>query len=221
MVESEKQLKARAVKVLSELKKSYPSVPLLFLHHGTDAQMICAIILSAQSTDAQVNKVTSQLFKKYKTVNDFASADLRVFEREIRATGYYKQKAKRIIECFKIIRDKYDGNLPLTMTSLVELPGVGRKTANLVLANKGIVEGIAVDTHVWRLSQRLGFSKFDNQHKIEQDLMRVFPRAAWHQINGLLISHGRAICTARKPKCGACFLNKKRLCPRIGVSISI
>ena len=212
-----KFLQLRARKVYLELKKNYANVPLLFLDHNTDAQMLCSIILSAQSTDAQVNKVTSTLFKKYKSVNDFASANLKVFEREIKPTGYYKQKAKRVIECFKIIRDKYGGKIPLKMEELIELPGVGRKTANLVLANKGIVDGIAVDTHVWRLAQRLGFSKFDVQNKIEQDLMQVFDKKVWHEINGLLISHGRAVCTARNPKCKECFLNKKKLCPRVGV----
>ncbi|MEK6959021.1 MAG: endonuclease III [archaeon] len=209
--------KLRAKKVFAELKSNYKGVPLLFLNYKTDAQMLCSIILSAQSTDKQVNKVTEKLFKKYKTVNDFASANLKTFEQEVRATGYYRQKAKRVIGCFKIIRDKYKGKLPSTMEELVELPGVGRKTANLVLANRGIVEGIAVDTHVWRLAQRLGFSKADDQHKIERDLMEVFDKKIWHELNGLLISHGRAICTARNPKCAECFLNKKRLCPRVGV----
>lgn len=210
-------IQKRALRVYSELKSHYPNVPLLFLEHQTDAQMLCAIILSAQSTDAQVNKVTSVLFKKYKSVDDFANADLRTFEREIKSTGYYKQKAKRIIECFKIIRDKYGGKLPLKMHELIELPGVGRKTANLVLANKGIIEGIAVDTHVSRLAQRLGFSKFDDQKRIEEDLTKIFPKKVWHEINGLLISHGRSVCTARNPKCKKCFLNKKKLCHKMGV----
>jgi endonuclease-3 len=213
--------KVRAKKVYAELLKHYPQVPLLFLDYGTDAQMLCSIILSAQSTDAQVNKVTERLFKKYKTVKDFASADRKIFEKEIRSTGYYHLKTKRVIDCFKAIIAKHDGKVPLTMSELVGLPGVGRKTANLVLANKGIVEGIAVDTHVWRLAQRLGFSKRDDQRKIERDLMDAFDRKVWHEINGLLISHGRAICAARSPKCSACFLNKKGLCPRMGVSKSI
>jgi endonuclease-3 len=207
----------RVLRIYSELKSHYYDVPLLFLNHSSDAQMLCAIILSAQSTDAQVNKVTSSLFKKYKSVNDFASADLRTFEREIKSTGYYKQKAKRIIGCFRIICNEYGGKIPLKMHELIELPGVGRKTANLVLANKGIIEGIAVDTHCIRLAQRLGFSKFDDPKRIEQDLMRIFPKKIWLEINGLLISHGRAICTARNPKCKECFLNKKKLCPMVGV----
>ncbi len=209
--------KIRAKKIFFELEANYPNIPLLFLNHTTDAQMLCAIILSAQSTDAQVNKLTKTLFMKYVSVDDFANANLKMFEKEIRSTGYYRQKAKRVICCFKIIRDKYGGVIPLVMDELIELPGVGRKTANLVLANKGIVGGIAVDTHVWRLSQRLGFTKFDNQTKIEQDLLQIFDKKVWSKINGLFISHGRAICTAKKPNCANCFLNKKKLCPKIGI----
>lgn len=210
--------KKRAKIIFSELKKNYAYVPLLFLHYKTDAQMLCAIILSAQSTDAQVNKLTKTLFKKYKSVNDFAHANLKEFEIEIRSTGYYRQKAMRIIKCFKIIGDKYNGKIPIKMDELTELPGVGRKTANLVLANKGIIEGIAVDTHVWRLAQRMGFTKFDNQNKIEQDLMGVFDKKVWHEVNGLFISHGRSVCTARNPKCGICFLNKRKICSKIKVN---
>lgn len=210
--------KKRARVIFSLLKENYSSVPLLFLHYKTDAQMLCAIILSAQSTDAQVNKLTKTLFLKYKTVNDFAEAKLKVFEGEIRSTGYYRQKAKRVIECFKIIRDKYKGKIPSKMYELIELPGVGRKTANLVLANKGIIEGIAVDTHVWRLAQRMGFTKFDDQKRIELDLMEVFDKKVWHEVNGLFISHGRRVCTARNPKCEDCFLNKRKICPKIGVN---
>jgi endonuclease-3 len=208
---------ARAKKVFAQLKSNYSKVPMLFLNYKTSAQMLCAIILSAQSTDAQVNKVTLELFKKYKSVDDFADANLKTFEKEIKPTGYYHQKAKRVIECFKIIREKHGGKVPLSMLELIALPGVGRKTANLVLANAGIVEGIAVDTHVWRLAMRLGFSEHDNQGKIESDLMRIFDKKTWHLVNGLFISHGRAVCTAKNPACAECFLNKQKLCPRIGV----
>jgi len=210
--------KKRAKLIFNELKKNYPFVPLLFLHYKTDAQMLVAIILSAQSTDAQVNKVTQKLFKKYKLVNDFANANLKEFENEIRSTGYFRQKAKRVIACFKIIRDEYHGKIPILMEQLIELPGVGRKTANLVLVSKGIVEGIAVDTHVWRLAQRMGFTKFDDQLKIEKDLMLVFDKSVWSKVNGLFISHGRSVCTARNPNCAVCFLNKKKLCPKIGLN---
>jgi len=205
----------RATAILLELKKHYPRVPALFLNYTTDAQMLCSIILSAQSTDAQVNKVTEKLFKKYKTSGDFAHAEPKVFRKEIHSTGYFNSKTKRVIGCFKIIEREHKGIIPKTMDALIALPGVGRKTANLVLANKGVVEGIAVDTHVFRLSQRLGFSAYNTPQKVEQDLMKLFDKKHWSQINGLLISHGRAVCTARNPKCGKCFLNNKKLCPRI------
>ena len=217
MVESFFLKKKRAAKIFRELKKHYEKVPLLFLNYSTDAQMLCAIILSAQSTDAQVNKVTKELFLKYKTAVDFASASLSEFETEIKSTGYYKQKAKNVIECFKIIVNNFGGEIPLSMPALLELPGVGRKTANLVLANKGIVLGIAVDTHVWRLSQRMGLTKHDAQDAIEKDLLLLFENTVWQKINGLLISHGRAVCTARNPNCSGCFLNKAGLCPKVGV----
>lgn len=214
MGESLLKKKERARKVFSLLKNNYKNTPMLFLNYQTDAQMLCAIILSAQSTDAQVNRVTQALFKSYKTVDDFAGADLKTFEKEVKPTGYYKQKARRVIECFKIIRDMHGGEIPLSMHALVSLPGVGRKTANLVLANKGIVAGIAVDTHVWRLAQRLDFTIHDNQEKIEQDLMNVFDKKDWAKVNGLFITHGRAVCTARSPDCAHCFL--KGLCPKKG-----
>jgi len=207
----------RAAKVLSELKNHYPDVPRLFLSYGTQAQMLCSIILSAQSTDAQVNRVTEKLFKKYKSVDDFAHADFKTFSQEIKSTGYYRLKAKRVIDCFKMINALHRGKIPLKMEALIELPGVGRKTANLVLANNGIIEGIAVDTHAGRLARRLGFSPHSNPEKVEKDLMDSFPQREWVCINGLLISHGRAVCLARNPKCSVCFLNKKKLCPRIAV----
>ncbi len=211
------ETKERAKKVFLELKKNYPHVPLLFLSHKTDAQMLCAIILSAQSTDAQVNKVTESLFKKYKIVNDFASANLRSFQKEVFSTGFYKSKGKRVIECFKKIKNDFKGKVPLEMSDLISLPGVGRKTANLVLANKGITEGIAVDTHVFRLANRIGFSCGKTPEQVEKDLMDVFDRRVWAEINGLLISHGRAVCAAKRPLCEKCFLNEKKLCPRKGL----
>jgi endonuclease-3 len=209
--------KVFANKVLFELKKNYKNVPKLFLNYKTDAQMLCAIILSAQSTDAQVNRVTEKLFLKYKSVNDFAGAGYKEFRKEIFSTGFYKTKAKNVINCFKKIKKEFGGNVPLTMESLVSLPGVGRKTANLVLANKEIILGIAVDTHVFRLSKRIGLSNGKNAEIIERDLMQIFDKKDWSKINGLLISHGREICLAKKPLCEKCFLNKKKLCAQIGV----
>lgn len=210
--------KNRALKVFALLSENYQKVPELFLRHGTGAQMLCAIILSAQSTDAQTNKVTGGLFRKYETVSDFAHAKPRAFEREIRSIGLYKSKAKNIISSFKVIEEKFGGRVPKKMEELLLLPGVGRKTANLVLNSFGKTEGIAVDTHVARLSFRLGFSAGKNPSIIEADLMRLYPKKNWGKINGMFISHGRAVCTARNPECGACFLNSAKLCPRMGVA---
>ena len=219
-MESKDTKKARATKVLSLLKKNYKKQPNLFLNHATQAQMLCAIILSAQSTDAQINKLTKKLFVKYKTVNDFASAVQKTFEKEIYSSGFYKNKSKNIIACFKKIKNDFKGKIPLTMGELITLPGVGRKTANLVLLNKGIIVGIAVDTHVFRLAKRFKLTKASTQDKVEKDLMTIYPKKQWSFVNKLFIVHGRAICTARNPACTKCFLNSKELCPRLGVKKS-
>lgn len=207
----------RAEAIILELKKKYPRVPKLFLNHNTPSQMLCAIILSAQSTDAQINKLTKELFKKYKNVNDFANALPKEFEKEIFSSGFYKSKTKRVIACFQMIRDEYGGKIPGEISELVKLPGVGRKTANLVLASNNKIEGIAVDTHVARLSYRFGLTKNKDANKIEKDLMEIYPKNKWIEINGLYITHGREICFAKKPICSKCFLNKSKLCPRVGV----
>ena len=209
--------KQRANEIMAGLKKNYPRVPKLFLNHNTPAQMLCAIILSAQSTDAQVNKVTKELFKKYETPHDFANAKINTFEKEIFSTGFYKNKAKNEIACFKKIELEFGGKLLSTMSELITLPGVGRKTANLVLLSFGKIEGIATDTHVLRLSNRFGLSKTTNADKVEQDLMKLYEKKCWGFVNKLYISHGRAICTAKKPACSNCFLNKNKLCPKVGV----
>jgi endonuclease-3 len=214
----EKQKKERAQKIISFLRKEYGYVPRLFLNHNTKPQMLAAIILSAQSTDAQINKLTIELFKKYKSVDDFASAKQKQLEKEIYSSGFYKAKARNLIACFKMIRDTYGGKIPSTISGLVTLPGVGRKTANLVLAVDNKIEGIAVDTHVARLSNRLGLTEYKDAKRIELDLMRIYSKKYWIEINGLFISHGRTICAARKPICEKCLLHKNKLCPRIGVS---
>ena len=208
--------KKRAKLIFSKLVQNYSSVPMLFLDYKTDAQMLCAIILSAQSTDAQVNKVTKKLFKKYKSVNDFSNANLKTFEQEIRSTGFYKQKAKRVIECFKIIKNVYGGKIPLKMDELIKLPG-GRKTANLVLAKRGLLKELLLILMLQDFSKN-GFTKFSEQFKIEKDLLNIFDKNKWSRVNGLFISHGRKICVARNPKCDICFLNKKNLCPRKGLN---
>ncbi len=201
----------RAAKILSILGKTYPRAKIA-LEFRSPLEILVATILSAQCTDKRVNIVTNSLFKKYKTIRDYAGADLKTFESEIRSTGFYKAKAKNIINAAKKIIEDFKGEVPATMEHLITLPGVARKTANIVLySGFGKIEGIAVDTHVRRLSQRLGFSKTDDPVKIEKDLMVLFERKDWGRISFLLIDHGRAICIARKPKCPQCPL--QRLCP--------
>lgn len=204
-------VKARAMKILSILEKTYPH-PHIALEFKDPLLLMVATILSAQCTDARVNMVTPGLFKKYPDVKAFANADLDELKKEIRSTGFYNNKAKNIKAAAQMIVKDFDGKVPNTMEDLLKLPGVARKTANIILSNAfGKVEGIAVDTHVGRLSQRLGFSKNKDPNKIEKDLMALFPHDQWYKINYLLIDHGRAICDARKPKCPDCSAN--RICP--------
>ncbi len=197
------------------LKQLYPK-PKTALSYRTQVQFAAAVILSAQSTDKMVNLVTKDLFKKYKTVADFANADLPRFQQEIKQIGLYRNKAKNIIAMAKMLRDEYKSRLPKSIDELQKLPGVGRKTANVI---QGVLfgnpEGIAVDTHVTRLSGRLGLSKHRDPKKIEDDLKKWFDQKEWVEVSHLLILHGRSICDARKPKCSACTLAE--LCPQIGV----
>lgn len=201
----------KATRVFSILKKEYPQATIR-LRYGTTMQLLAATIMSAQCTDKRVNLVTEKLFKKYRTVRDFASADRRVFEKEIRSTGFYRQKAKNIIAgAGKILAD-FSGRVPDTMEGLLTLPGVGRKTANIVLTcGYGIVHGIAVDTHVRRVAGRLGFSASDDPVKIERDLMKLFPKKDWESINHVLIEHGRKVCHAGRPECPVCVV--RAVCP--------
>lgn len=198
-------------KIIALLKKKYPHFTTALLHTNP-VQLLVATILSAQCTDARVNIVTKTLFKKYKTVLDYAQANLKKFEQEIRSTGFYHNKAKNIINAVKMIVDKFNGKVPDSMEALIQLPGVARKTANIVLSHGyGKIEGIAVDTHVRRLSFRLGLTKNEDPVKIEQDLMGITPKKEWSHLSDLLIAHGRAICAAGKPKCPECVLGS--LCP--------
>ena len=209
------ELKERMLEIIKRLSKEYPHAKIA-LEFNNPIEILVATILSAQCTDERVNIVTKSLFKKYKTVKDYANADIKKFEQEIRSTGFYHNKAKNIINAAKIIMEKFNGKMPDKMDSLMSLPGVARKTANIVLGNAfGKVEGIAVDTHVRRLSQRLGLSKNDDPAKIEQDLMNIVPKDEWFRVSYLLIDHGRKICDARKPLCDKCIL--KNICPKIGV----
>jgi endonuclease-3 len=203
--------KARAAKIIQLLEKEYPEAEIA-LEYANPLELLISTILSAQATDEQINKITPALFKRYKTPEDFANADLQELEQYVKSSGFYHNKAKNIQNCCKTLVEKYHAKVPKTMDELLELPGVGRKTANIVLANAfGIVEGIAVDTHVGRLSQRLWLSENDDPNKIEADLIKIVPKDKWIRMSDLLIFHGRQICTAKKPNCAECVLNK--ICP--------
>lgn len=209
--ESPVEKKRRSAVILRRLQKAYPNAKIA-LHYGNPMQLLAAVIMSAQCTDKKVNEVTAKLFKKYRTVDDFAKADPRAFAEEIRATGFYRQKALSIITSAKIIRDRFNGKMPTTMAEMLELRGVARKSANVILGNAyEVVEGIAVDTHVRRLSQRLGLTGHDDPVKIEKDLMALFPKKEWFKLTYRLIDHGRIICAARGRKCSVCPL--KDICP--------
>ncbi len=194
--------------VFSLLENEYPKTHSA-LCHSNPLEILVATVLSAQCTDKRVNMVTRELFKKYATVDDYADADISVFEKDIKSTGFYRNKAKNIKEASGIIREKFDSEVPGSMRDLLGLPGVGRKTANVVLLNAfGAVEGIAVDTHVKRLSFRLGFSPGTGPEDIERDLMALFPKNKWGSVSDLIIAHGRQVCTARKPSCSDCVISK-------------
>ncbi len=197
------------------LKDEYP-ISRTALRYETPHQMLVATILSAQCTDVRVNMVTEELFRKYKGINEFAEADLQELKQDIRSTGFYRQKAKNIKNSSIAILENFSGDVPDTMEELITLPGVGRKTANVVLSSAyNITEGIAVDTHVKRLSFRLGLTRYTDPDKIEQDLMKLAPKEEWSDLSYRLILHGRAVCSARKPEHGICML--QHLCPRVGV----
>ena len=209
--ETELDKKAGVLKIIELLEKEYPAAKTA-LHYTKPLEMLIATILSAQCTDKRVNIVTKSLFKKYLTAEDYANADSSELEQDIRSTGFYRNKAKNIKNTGRLLVEKYYSQVPRTMEELLELPGVARKTANIVLSNAyGIIEGVAVDTHVRRLAQRLGLTKNKYPNKIEADLMRNVPKSQWKRIADLLIFHGRNVCIARKPKCSSCSLNQ--VCP--------
>jgi len=212
--ESKANLNKRTAKIITALKKQYPDAA-CSLEHGRPIELLVATILSAQCTDERVNIVTRHLFGKYRTPADYADAAQPTLEKEIRSTGFYRNKAKSIRAAAAKIVGDFGGQVPRTMDELLSLPGVARKTANCVLSNAfGLNEGIVVDTHVKRLAGRLGFSKQTVPDKIERDLMPIVPRRQWGLFSHLLIYHGRAFCTARKPNCPQCPVN--RLCPSAG-----
>lgn len=191
------QEKEKAERIIKELKKLFPN-PKTALNYKTPIELFVAVVLSAQTTDKQVNIVTADLFKKYKTIEDYVKTPLPEFENDIKRIGLYRAKAKNIKAAMEIIASEYNGKLPENMEELIKLPGVGRKTANVLLYNiYGKEEGIAVDTHVRRLSQLFGLSNSNDPIKIEQDLMKIVPEKEWGKITYLLIDYGRKYCTAR------------------------
>jgi len=203
--------KMRAAKVIDLLEKEYPAAKTA-LTYSNPLEILVATMLSAQTTDERVNIVTEKLFKKYLKPEDYARVDIKELEKDIRSTGFYHNKAKNLKKTCELLIEKYDSQVPKTMDEMLELPGVARKTANIVLYNAyGMITGVAVDTHVRRLSQRIELTEHDDPNKIEQDLMRITTKEKWMELTDLLISHGRQVCIARKPKCAICVLNK--FCP--------
>jgi len=198
--------------ILKRLKKEYAGAPQTALRFSSPFELLVATILSAQTTDVQVNKVTEGLFKKYPTVQDFANTTPEKLAKDIRSVNFFNNKAKSINKAAKMILEKFSGKLPQTMEGLITLPGVARKTANIVLSSAfGTNEGIAVDTHVKRLANRLGLTEHEDPVKIENDLMSITPQREWGNLSYLLIFHGRAICKAQKPNHGKCVLYD--ICP--------
>lgn len=201
--------------IIRILRKEYPYAHTV-LQHRAPFELLISTILSAQCTDKRVNMITPELFRKYKGPKGFSTAKKSELERAIRSTGFFRNKAKNIIAASKKIVKDFNGKVPDSMEQLICLPGVARKTANIVLSSSfGKAEGIAVDTHVKRLSGRMGFSKEKDPNKIEKDLMKIVPRKDWINFNYMLVDHGRKMCMARRPRCGKCPI--ARLCPKIGI----
>jgi len=217
MRETAEQRKVRALKALAILKMAYPKAK-CSLDSENPLQLLVATILSAQCTDARVNMVTPALFDRYKTAKDFADADLAELETYVHSTGFYHNKAKNIKSACRIISETHGGRVPRTMEGMLELPGVARKTANIVLGNSyGVIEGVPVDTHAIRISRLLGWTMNTEQNKIEKDLMALIPRGDWLNISNLFVRHGRAVCIARRPACDRCQISA--LCPKAGLQL--
>jgi endonuclease III len=204
-----------AVKVLDILQKEYPDARVT-LDFKDPLQLLVATILAAQCTDERVNLVTKDLFKKYRKAADFAKADLTTLEEEIRSTGFFRNKAKNIISCCREIVKKFNGEVPRTLEDLTSLAGVGRKTANIIMGNAFSRQAIAVDTHVKRVTHRLGWAMSGAPDKIEFELMKVIPEGRWTLACHQLVSHGRKVCMAKKPQCSLCPV--AGLCPMVGVA---
>jgi endonuclease III len=208
------ETRLRARKIVKLLARQYPAARCA-LDYENPLQLLIATILSAQCTDVRVNMVTPALFARYPDAAAFAAADPGELETAIQSTGFFRNKARNIIACCKVLVEKYGGQVPGSMEELNHLPGVGRKTANVILGNAFDVPGITVDTHVTRLSRRMGLTKHTDAHKIERDLMEIIPKKDWTMFSHRMIFHGRQVCQARKPNCPGCILNN--VCPKIGV----
>ena len=196
----------RIVKILEQLDEHYSVQKKCWLDYQNAWQLLFATILSAQCTDARVNLVTKDLYKKYPTIQAFAEADLKELEQDIHSTGFYHNKAKNLIACAKQLLEEYDGEVPSDIDQLTKLAGVGRKTANVIRGNIYDIPSIVVDTHVGRISRKLGLTKSEDPAKVEKDLEKCLPKDHWILWNIQIIAHGRSICTARSPKCEECFL---------------
>ncbi|MBI2035607.1 MAG: endonuclease III [Candidatus Liptonbacteria bacterium] len=202
------KLKKRALNIVRRLKSLFPHAKMT-LKYGNNWELLVAVILSAQCTDKKVNEVTAKLFSKYRSLNDYAKANPQEFERDIYSTGFYRVKAKNILAAAKIVKNKFGGKLPSTMEEMLTIPGVARKTANVVLGNAyGVVQGIAVDTHVRRLTRLWGLTKHSDPIKIESDLMKIISKKDWFKFTYLVIDYGRKYCTARVKDHGNCPLAK-------------
>lgn len=210
MPESREAKRARAVKIIAGLERAHPDATIA-LHFGTPLELLVATILSAQCTDERVNMVTPALFRKYRTAKDYAAADPAGFEEDIKSTGFYRAKTKSVLGMARALVERHGGEVPEDRDALVELPGVGLKTANVVLGNAFGQPAIAVDTHVFRLSQRLRLAKSDDPDEIHDQLCAVLPRPKWTRATHVLQAHGRRICFARKPDCPTCPV--RALCP--------
>jgi endonuclease-3 len=215
-MQTDVKLKRHARRLAAKLAELYPNVHSP-LSHSSPVQLLVATILSAQCTDARVNKITPALFGRYPDAFAFAGAQQEELETYVKSTGFFRNKARNIIGCCKQLVEKHAGQVPTSLEDLVLLAGIGRKTANVVLGNAFGIPGITVDTHVGRLSRRLGLSTFKNPVKVERDLMKLIPKREWSTFSLRLIFHGRRVCRSRKPRCGECVL--ARCCPKIGVKV--
>lgn len=200
-------MKVNINKIMEVFDETYPEAQ-CSLDYADALQLLVATQLSAQCTDERVNQVSVPLFKRYRTAKDFAEADINELQELIRSTGFYRNKAKNIIGCCRMLVEKYNGQIPREMDKLLELPGVGRKTANLVLGDAFGIPGVVVDTHARRLSNRIGLTENEDPEKIEYDLMKVVPKEKWSRFSHQLVLHGRAVCSARKPDCLSCGIRE-------------